>query len=150
MGTNSAPLVADLFLLCYKKDFMVFLSDNKQADIINALNTTSIFVDDILNINNVYFDNRVSQKFPSELQLNKTKASDTKAAFSDLHMSIFDDIFSSKMYDNRDEFGFEIFNFSFLMVMFLTLHHMESLSFNSFVLLEHLAMLLSSALAISC
>ena len=36
MGTKSAPLVADLFLLCYKTDFMVFLSDNKQADIINA------------------------------------------------------------------------------------------------------------------
>ena len=75
---------------------MVFLSDNKQADIINALNTTSIFVDDILNINNVYFDNRVSQTFPLELQLNKTKTSDTKAAFSDLHMSIFNDFFLPK------------------------------------------------------
>ena len=47
---------------------------------------------DILNINNVYFDHMVSQIYPSELQLNKANTSDTKAAFLDLHMSIFNDI----------------------------------------------------------
>ena len=36
MGTNCAILVADLFLLSYERDFMVSLSDDKQADIINA------------------------------------------------------------------------------------------------------------------
>ena len=36
---------------------------------------------DILNINNVYFDNMVSQIYPSELQLNKVNASDTKPHF---------------------------------------------------------------------
>ena len=41
MGTNFAPLVADLFLFCYEGGFMMSLSDDKQADIINALNTTS-------------------------------------------------------------------------------------------------------------
>ena len=45
------------------------LSDGKQADIIDAFNTISIYLDDnsILNINNVYFDNMVSQIYPSEL-----------------------------------------------------------------------------------
>ena len=51
MGTYCAPLVADLFLFCYKMDFMMSLSDDKQADIIDALNTTSRYLDDILNIN---------------------------------------------------------------------------------------------------
>ena len=37
MGTNCAPLVADLFLFCYERDFMMSLSDDKQADIIDAL-----------------------------------------------------------------------------------------------------------------
>ena len=46
---------------------MVSLSDNKQADVIDAFNTTSIYLDYILNINNVYFDNMVSQIYPSEL-----------------------------------------------------------------------------------
>ena len=77
MGTNCAPLVADLFLFCYERDFMMSLTDDKQADVIDAFNTTSRYLDDILNINNVYFGNMVSQIYPSELQLNKTNASDT-------------------------------------------------------------------------
>ena len=71
MGTNCAPLVADLFLFCYERDFMMSLSDDKQADVIDAFDTTSRYLDGILNINNVYFDNMVSQIYPSELQLNK-------------------------------------------------------------------------------
>ena len=64
MGTNCAPLVADLFLFCYERDFMMSLSDDKQADVIDAVNTTFRYLDDILNINNVYFDNMVSQYIP--------------------------------------------------------------------------------------
>ena len=114
MGTNCAPLVADLFLFCYERDFMMSLSDDKQADVIDAFNTTSRYLDDILNINNVYFDNMVSQIYPSELQLNKANTSDTKAAFLDLHLSISNDIVSTKIYDKRDDFDFEIVNFPFL------------------------------------
>ena len=36
MGTNCAPLVADLFLFCYEKDFMLSLSDKNQADVVEA------------------------------------------------------------------------------------------------------------------
>ena len=72
-------------------------------------------MDDILNINNVYFDNMVSQIYPSELQLNKANTSDTKATFlDDLHLSISNDIVSTKIYDKRDDFDFEIINFPFL------------------------------------
>ena len=81
MGTNCASLVADLFLFCYEKDCMMSLSDDKQADIIDTLDTTSRYLDDILNNNVVYFDNMVSQIYPSELQLNKANTSDTEAAF---------------------------------------------------------------------
>ena len=81
MGTNCAPLVADLFLFCYERDFMRSLSDDKQADVFDAFNTTSRYLDDILNIYNVHIDNMVSQIYPSELQLNKANASDTETAF---------------------------------------------------------------------
>ena len=54
MGTNCAPLVADLFLFCYERDFMMSLSDDKQAGVIDAFNTTLRYLDDILNINNVF------------------------------------------------------------------------------------------------
>ena len=75
---------------------MMSLSDDNQADAIDAFHTTSRYLDDILNINNVYFDNMVSQIYPSELQLNKPNTSDTEAAFLDLHLSISDDIVSPK------------------------------------------------------
>ena len=71
-------------------------------------------MDDILNINNVYFDNLVSKIYPLELQLNKANASDTEAAFLDLHLSISNDIVSTKIYDKRDDFDFEIVNFPIL------------------------------------
>ena len=99
MGTNCASLVADLFLFCYERDFMMSLSDDKQADVIDAFITTSRYLDNILNIYNVYFDNMVSQIYPSELQLNKANTSDTEAAFLDLHLSISNDIVSTKIYD---------------------------------------------------
>ena len=81
MGTNWAPLAADLFLFCYERDFMMSLSDDKQADVFDAFNNTSRYLDDIFNINNVYFDNMVSQMYPSDLQLNKANNSDKEAAF---------------------------------------------------------------------
>ena len=58
----------------------------------------------------------VGQIYPSELQLNKanTCTSDTEAAFLDLHLSISNDIVSTKIYDKRDDFDFEVVNFPFL------------------------------------
>ena len=81
MGTNCALLVADLFLFCFERDFMMSLSGDKQANIIDAFNTTSRYLDDILNFNYVDVDNMVSQIYPSELQLNKANTSYTNAAF---------------------------------------------------------------------
>ena len=81
MGTNCAPLVADLFLFCYERDVLMSLSVDKQADVIDAFNTTSRYLDYVLNINNVYFDNMVNQIYTAELPLNKTNTSVTKAAF---------------------------------------------------------------------
>ena len=104
MGTNYAPLNADSLLFYYERDFMMSLSDDKQADIIDTFNTTSRYLDEILNINNVYFDNMVSQIYPSEFQLNKANTSDTEAAFLDFHLSISNDIVSTKIYDKRDDF----------------------------------------------
>ena len=54
MGTNCAPLAADLFLFCYESDFMKDLSSDNQADIIKAFNSTSRYLDDLLNIDNPY------------------------------------------------------------------------------------------------
>ena len=114
MGTNCAPLVADLFLFCYERDFMLSLSDNYQTDIIEAFNSTSRYLDDLLNIDNTYFEQMVGQIYPTELQLNKANSSDPEAPFLALDLSITNDIVSSKIYDKRDDFNFNIENFLFL------------------------------------
>ena len=88
MGTNCAPLVADVFLFCYERDFMKSLSPENQADIIEAFNSTSRYLDDLLNIDNIYFEQMVNRIYPAELQLNKGNSSDTEAPFLDLNSSI--------------------------------------------------------------
>ena len=77
MGINCAPLVADLFLFCYERDFMLSLSENNQTDIIEAFNATLRYLDDLLNIDNPYFEQMVGQIYPTELQLNKANSFDT-------------------------------------------------------------------------
>ena len=114
MGTNCAPLVADLFLFCYERDFMTSLSDVKQAETIEAFKSTSRYLDDLLNIDNPYFEGMVNRIYPPELQLNKANTSDTEAPFLDLHLSISNGFVSSKIYDKRDDFDFDIVNFPFL------------------------------------
>ena len=114
MGTDCAPLVADLFLFCYERDLMLSLSDNNQTDIIEAFNSTSRYLDDLLNIDNPYFEQMVGQIYPTELQLNETISSDTEAPFLDLNLSLTNGIVSSKIYDKQDDFNFEIVNFPLL------------------------------------
>ena len=70
--------------------------------------------DDLLNIDNIHFEHMVHRIYPSELQLNKANASDTEPAFLDLNLSIHNDIVSTKIYDKRDDFNFDIVNFPFL------------------------------------
>ena len=114
MGTNCAPLVADLFLYCYERDFIDSLNHDNQADVIEAFNSTSRYLDDLLNIDNPYFEGMVNQIYPSELQLNKANISDTEAPFLDLHLSVANGFVSSKIYDKHDDFDFDIVNFPFL------------------------------------
>ena len=140
MGTNCAPLVADLFLFCYERDFMTSLSDVKQAEIIEAFKSTSRYLDDLLNIDNPYFEGMVNRIYPPELQLNKANTSDTEAPFLDLHLSISNGFISSKIYDKRDDFDFDIVNFPFLVVTFPVLPLTGFIFLNLFGLLECLVM----------
>ena len=113
MGTNCAPLVADLFLFCYERGFMTSLSFVKQSEISKAFKSTSRYLDDLLNIDNPYFEGMVSRIYLPELQLNQANTSDTEAPLLDLHLSISNGFVSSKIYDKRDDFDFDIVNLPF-------------------------------------
>ena len=66
MGTNCVPLVADLFLFCYEREFMLSLSDDTKTNIIEAFNSTSRYFDDLLNIDKPYFEGMITQIYPTE------------------------------------------------------------------------------------
>ena len=59
-----APLVPDLFLYCYERDFMDSLNHDNQAGVIEAFNSTSRYLDDLLNNDNPYFEAMVNQIYP--------------------------------------------------------------------------------------
>ena len=87
---------------------MTSLSNDNQADIIEAFNSTSRYLDDLLNIDNPYFEGMVNQIYPPELKLNKANTSDTEAPFLDLHLSISNGFVYSKIYDKSNDFDFDI------------------------------------------
>ena len=148
MGTNCAPLVADLFLFCYERDFMLPLSEENQSRVIEAFNSTPRYLDDLLNIDNNFFDSMVNRIYPSELQLNKANVSDAEASFLDLHLSISDGFVKTKIYDKRDDFDFDIVNFPFLDGDVPRSASYGVCIFNLFVLLEFLVMLMTLILVI--
>ena len=93
---------------------MKSLSRENQADIIEAFNLTSRYLDNLYNIDNIYFDQMVDRIYPTQLQLNRANSSDTKAPFLDLNLCISNGTVFTKIYDKRDDFDFDIVNFPFL------------------------------------
>ena len=93
---------------------MKSFSRENQADIIGAFNLTSRYLDDLLNIDNIYFDQMVDRIYPTELQLNRANSSDTEAPFLDLNLCISNGTISTKIYDKRDDFHFDKVIFPFL------------------------------------
>ena len=90
------------------------------------------------------FEQMVGQIYPTELQLNKANSSDTEAPFLDLNLSLTNGIVSSKIYDKRDGFNFEIVNFHSLMEMYIALLPMVYMFLSLFVLPECALMLKTS------
>ena len=104
------PAVLRLCFLIFKNQF----SSDNQTDVIKAFNSTSRYLNDLLNIDNPYFEGKVNQIYPPEVQFYKANTSDTEAPCLDLHLSISNSLVSSKIYDRRDDFDFDIVNFPFL------------------------------------
>ena len=78
MGTNCALLKLINFLFVIR-DFMLSLSKDNQSDVIETFNSTSRYLDDLLNNAYNFFDSTVNHIYPSEHQLNKAKVSDAEA-----------------------------------------------------------------------
>jgi hypothetical protein len=105
MGTNCAPLLADLFSYSYESEFLQNLVKDKKIHEARAFNFTYRYIDDVLSINN--------HRFAEFLEIKETTDTASSASFLDLFLEFDDNCqLSTKIYDKRDDFNFKIINVS--------------------------------------
>ena len=115
MGTNCAPLIADLFLYCYESQFMAKISkDPLKLHLVDKFNNTFRYLDDILALNNDDFNMYYNDIYPKELTLNKANSDNHHCPFLDINFQISHGKLNTKIYDKRDDFSFPIVNYPFL------------------------------------
>ena len=112
MGTNCAPLLADIFLYSYEAEFIQSLLSTGRKRLASQFNFTYRYIDDVLSINNLDFENYLGQMYPPELEIKDTTDSNSSASYLDLLLSIGrDGQRHTSLYDKRDDFNFHITNF---------------------------------------
>ena len=113
MGTDCAPLLANLFLFYYEYKFM---KDNLKSNfqIAKQFSYTFRYIDDLLTLNNPNFEQEIINIYPPQLELKKTTETENSLSYLDLDLKIKDKKFSTSVYDKRDSFDFFIVNFPHL------------------------------------
>ena len=81
MGTNCAPLLADIFLYSYEADLIQSLPSTGKKHLASRFNLTYRYVDDVLSINNPEFENYLGQMYPAELEIKDTTESTISASY---------------------------------------------------------------------
>ena len=115
MGTNCAPLLAEIFLYSYEEDVIQYLLSVGKKQLASRFNLTYRYIDDVLSINYQEFENYLGQMYPAELEIKDTTESTTSASYLYLLLSIMrDGKLHSSIYDKWDDFNFHITNFPFL------------------------------------
>ena len=115
MGTNCAPLLANIFLYSYEAEFIQSLIQSLLSTGRKQLAPRFNFTNLVLSINNPEFKNYLGQMYPVELEIKDTTESSTSALYLDLLLSIGrDGQLHTSIYDKRDNFNFHITNFPFL------------------------------------
>ena len=114
MGTNCAPLLANLFLYSYENEFLDKLIKEGKRKLAKKFNLSYRYIDDLISFNN-RFKEFISDIYPKELTISETTESTSVASYLDL-LFIRDNSnnITTKLYDKRDTFGFHIVNFPFM------------------------------------
>ena len=115
MGTNCAPLLADLFLYSYESDFLDGLLKQKQKQFAQSFNFSFRYIDDVLSLNNSRFGDFLHLIYPSQLEIKDTTDTVKSASYLDLYLKIDTrGRLNTKLYDKRNYFDIPIINISFL------------------------------------
>ena len=110
MGTDCAPLIADLFLFSFEFDFRKGLI-RKDLAAARKFNKTYRYIDDLLALNNPHFVKLIGKIYPPQLELKRTTEGPITCSYLDLNISISGHRFHTDLYDKRDTFNFHIVNF---------------------------------------
>ena len=115
MGTNCAPLLADLFLYSYENEFLDNMIRSGHRRLARSFNLCYRYIDDLIVFNNKKFLDYLKEIYPSQLTVEKANKSDHLADYLDLTFIIDSGgKLSTRLYDKRDDFDFHIVNFPFL------------------------------------
>ncbi|KAK3085993.1 hypothetical protein FSP39_011818 [Pinctada imbricata] len=111
MGTNCAPLLADIFLYSYEAEFIQSLVSDGKRYLASNFNFTYRYIGDVLSINNPKFADYLSSIYPSELEVKETTETNNSASYLDIMLSYdTDGHLNTSLYDKRDDFNFNITN----------------------------------------
>ena len=115
MGTNCAPLLADLFLYSYENEFLDNMIRSGHRRLARSFNLCYRYTDDLIVFNNKKFLDYLKEIYPSQLTVDKVNKSDHLADYLDLTFIIDSGgKLSARLYDKRDDFDFHIVNFPYL------------------------------------
>ena len=115
MGTNCAPLLADLFLYSYENEFLDKLIKEGKRKLARKFNLPYRYIADLISFNNKRFKEFISDIYPEELAISETRESTSVASYLDLLFTRDkSNNITTKLYDKRDAFGFHIVNFPFM------------------------------------
>ena len=115
MGTNCAPLLADLFLYSYENEFLDKLIKEGKRKLARKFNLPYCYIDDLISFNNKSFKEFISDIYPKELTISETTESTSVASYLDLLFTRDNsNNITTKLYDKHDTFGFHTVNFPFM------------------------------------
>ena len=135
MGTNCAPLLADLFLYSYENEFLDKLIKEGKRKLARRFNLSYRYTNDLISFNNKRFKEFISDIYPKELTISETTESTSVASYLDLLFTRDrSNNITTKLYDKRDAFGFHIVNFPSCQAIFHQYQPMVSMHLSSFAM----------------
>jgi hypothetical protein len=115
MGTNCAPLLADLFFYSYEADLIQGLLKKNENKLARSFNFMFHYIDEVISLNNSRLGDFVDRTYPIEFEIKDITDTDTCASYLDLHLEIDNDgRLRTKHYDKREDFNVLIVIFPFI------------------------------------
>ena len=115
MGTNCAPLLADLFLYSHENEFLDKLIKEDKGKLARKFSLSYRYIDDLISFNNKRVNEFISDIYPKELTISETTEFHSVASYLDLLFTRDENNnITTELCDRRDAFGFHIVNLPFM------------------------------------